>query len=354
MTNIKERHKYKPEDLYYQNLKKVNDSWCPLPWAQVAVHNSGEYRSCIQARTCKKTRGILKDNDNNIMRADTHAINDVRNAPLLKEVRKDMLDGKRHSMCVRCNDEDDAKMASRRRNAIREYYNKYNYDYWQAESSTMPDGTLVTDKSPVLEWDIRLGNLCNLRCRMCHPSESTQWYDEWFDTMFKGFKTDFTRLEFEKTKGKAKLINDIYSWNDTPHFFNQFDETAYNSRKIYFSGGEPTLVENMYTMLQKLIDDGVAKDMELEYNINLTNIPRRAIELWHKFKSVQIGGSIDGIGKTNNYRDYLSYICSTFARVPIIKNIDTLLSWGHGIINCSCGHDKLYHPSTITSISASI
>ena len=44
------------------------------------------------------------------------------NAPLLKEVRKDMLDGKRHSMCVRCNDEDDAKMNSRRRNAIREYY----------------------------------------------------------------------------------------------------------------------------------------------------------------------------------------------------------------------------------------
>ena len=99
-----------------------------MPWAQVAVHNSGEYRSCIQARSCKKTKGILKDENNKIMRAEVNTIDEVRNAPLLKDVRKDMLDGKRHSMCVRCNDEDDAKMNSRRRNAIREYYLKYGYD----------------------------------------------------------------------------------------------------------------------------------------------------------------------------------------------------------------------------------
>ncbi len=120
--------KTRPSDLYYKHLTKNNNSWCPVPWTQIAVHNSGEYRSCIQARTCKKTKGILKDENNKIMRADTHSIEDVRNAPLLKEVRKDMLDSKRHSMCIRCNEEDDAKMNSRRRYAIREYYNKYEYD----------------------------------------------------------------------------------------------------------------------------------------------------------------------------------------------------------------------------------
>ena len=184
------RHGYRPVDLYQDHISETNNSWCPLPWAQVAVHNSGEYRSCIQARSCRKTRGILRDENNRIMRAESNTIDEIRNAPLLKEVRKDMLDGKRHSMCVRCNNEDDAGMNSRRRNAIRDYYQKYDYDYWSAEASTMPDGTLITDKSPVLEWDIRLGNLCNLKCRMCHPSESTQWYEEWMDTMFKGFRTD--------------------------------------------------------------------------------------------------------------------------------------------------------------------
>ena len=297
----KKRHNYRPVDLYYQHVTKNNDSWCPLPWAQVAVHNSGEFRSCIQARACRKTKGILKDENDNIMRAETTSIDEVRNAPLLKEVRKDMLDGKRHSMCVRCNNEDDAKMNSRRRNAIREYYLKYDYDLFDSEASTEEDGTLVIKKAPVIEWDIRLGNLCNLRCKMCHPAESTQWYDEWFETQFKGFKTDFTQVELVKDKGKVKLKNDIYSWYGKSNFFEQFDSSSAGTRKIYFSGGEPTLVENMYDMLQKLIDSGIAKDMELEYNINLTNIPRRAIDLWHEFKEVTIGCSIDGVGKINEY-----------------------------------------------------
>ena len=27
--------------------------------------------------------------------------------------------------------------------------------------------------------DIRLGNMCNLKCRMCNPYASNQWLDEW-------------------------------------------------------------------------------------------------------------------------------------------------------------------------------
>lgn len=289
------------KELYHKHIKDMNNSWCPVPWGQVSVHNSGEYRSCIQARSCKKTRGILRDDNDNIMRADTHSIDEVRNSPLLKDVRKSMIQGKRHDMCVRCNREDDAGVPSRRRNATIEYYDKYNYDYWKALSHCHEDGELMLHESEVLEYDIRLGNLCNLKCRMCHPSESTQWYDEWFDTMFKGFNSDFTRVEMFRDDKKIKLKNDIYSWYDDSKFFDEVNKNSNSTRKIYFSGGEPTLVENMYDMLEKIIDSGMAKNIELEYNINLTNIPRRAIDVWHNFKQVTLGGSIDAVGKHNNY-----------------------------------------------------
>jgi organic radical activating enzyme len=294
------------KELYHKHIKDMNNSWCPVPWGQVSVHNSGEYRSCIQARSCKKTRGILRDDNNNIMRADTHSIDEVRNSPLLKDVRKSMIQGKRHDMCVRCNREDDAGVPSRRRNATIEYYDKYNYDYWKALSHCHDDGQLMLHESEVLEYDIRLGNLCNLKCRMCHPSESTQWYDEWFDTMFKGFNSDFTRVEMFRENKKIKLKNDIYSWYDDSKFFNEVNKNSNSTRKIYFSGGEPTLVENMYDMLEKIIDSGMAKNIELEYNINLTNIPRRAIDVWHNFKQVTLGGSIDAVGEYNNYIRYPS------------------------------------------------
>lgn len=293
------------KELYHKHIKDMNNSWCPIPWGQISVHNSGEYRSCIQARSCKKTRGILRDKNGTVMRADTHSINDVRNSPLLKEVRKSMLEGKQHEMCIRCNREDATDVPSRRRNAIRDYYVKYNYDIWKSMSSTNNDGSIYEDH-PVIEYDIRLGNLCNLKCRMCHPSESTQWYDEWFDTMFKGFKSDFTQVKMIKENNKVKLQDDIYGWYNNSNFYEQMFEKSNHLRKIYLSGGEPTLVENMYDLLQRFIDQGWAKDIELEYNINLTNIPRRAIELWHNFKQVTLGGSIDAVGEYNNYIRYPS------------------------------------------------
>ena len=40
---------------------------------------------------------------------------------------------------------------------------------------------------------------------------------------FTGFKSDFTQLKFEKTKGKAKLKNDIFSWYEKGNFFEQFE-----------------------------------------------------------------------------------------------------------------------------------
>ena len=193
MTVKKElTHLYHDYDLYYEKVKSENPSWCPVPWGQVTVHNSGDYRICPQSRTCPKTRGLLTQEDGKQMRADTHTMDEVRNAPLYKDLRKTMMEGKQHSVCKRCNQEDDLNMASRRRNAIREYYDRYNFDIYKAQSATMEDGTLVIDKSPVLEYDIRIGNLCNLRCKMCNPGESTKWYDEWMDTMFSGFKSDFT------------------------------------------------------------------------------------------------------------------------------------------------------------------
>tara|TARA_B100000941_G_scaffold263258_1_gene216540 strand:- start:65 stop:967 length:903 start_codon:yes stop_codon:yes gene_type:complete len=109
-----------------------------------------------------------------------------------------------------------------------------------------------------------------------------------------------------KEKNKVKLKNDIYSWYENSKFYEQMFNNSKNLRKIYLSGGEPTLVENMYDLLQKFIDNDWAKDIELEYNINLTNIPRRAIELWHHFKLVTLGGSIDAVGEHNNYIRYPS------------------------------------------------
>ena len=273
----------------------MSDTFCPIPWIFQAVRNNGDVRICCQANVTKN-QGVVRHPDGTSYNAGKDNMADARTADFMNVVRKNMLEGRWSEECGRCKSEEDSGLTSRR-----QYEQHWNFKLEDAIKVTNTDGSINTNDVPLVYYDLRFGNLCNLKCRMCHPSESTQWYNEWFDTMFKGFKTDFTRIEMEKDKTKAKLKNDIYKWNDIPYFFNEFDSSASGTRKIYFSGGEPTLVENMYTMLKKLIDAGISKDMELEYNINLTNIPRKAIELWHEFKSVQIGGSIDGIGEINDF-----------------------------------------------------
>ena len=68
------------------------------------------------------------------------------------------------------------------------------------------------------------------------------------------------------------------------------------------AGGEPMMIERHYEFLQKCIDSDHAKNMIIEYNTNMTNLPNRVLEMWTKFKQVRVGASIDGIGDVLEYQ----------------------------------------------------
>ena len=89
--------------------------------------------------------------------------------------------------------------------------------------------------------------------------------------------------------------------------------------EITFVGGEPTLHEDMYNLLDKLVEKGYSKNIRLKITSNLTNIQQRLIESFNSFKSVVINGSIDGVDKFNDYIRHPS------DWQTINKNIDKLL-----------------------------
>ena len=79
------------------------------------------------------------------------------------------------------------------------------------------------------------------------------------------------------------------------------DDNIEQIRKLYIVGGEPLMIDRHYEFLQKCVDQGHAKNIIVEYNTNLTNIPQRAWDVWKHFKQVNIGASIDGVGDINYY-----------------------------------------------------
>ena len=282
-------------------IMKTHPGFCPVPWKHTAINNNGDFRMCVQATTHRPERGVLTTDDKMKMRVETHSITDSRNAPLLKEVRKDMLEGNRSRHCLRCNREDDANQRSRRDLEINLNFKEFTLE--DAQAVTAEDGSIVHEDVHITSSDIRLSNFCNLKCRMCGPTESHSWYDDWTKIKSEKFESHGTHLELEKGAKNRFHIKGFnpYAWVNNVDIYEMFSKQTPGMREIHISGGEPLIIDEHYKLLETYVKEGVAKNIKLDYNTNFTNIPKKFLDIWPNFREVDVGGSIDGYGKLNDY-----------------------------------------------------
>ena len=77
-------------------------------------------------------------------------------------------------------------------------------------------------------------------------------------------------------------------------------------RKIYITGGEPTLIKHNTDFLGECIKQGYGDKIQIFLNTNCTNLNRRFLDIIQQFENVIINASLDGIGETNEYIRYPS------------------------------------------------
>lgn len=220
----------------------------------------------------------------------THTIEEIHNSEFTRNIRKQFLAGEEPVECDRCWIKEDNGSGSRRTFTNKAYKDIIDYD--KAVQLTAPDGS--TTQMPIY-WDLRFGNLCNLKCVMCSPHSSSMWYKDWAKiNNVNHFYDDGIRIEIND-KNDAN-----YDWWKSEHFWEQF-ESIDQLQHVYLVGGEPTIIEQHYTFLQKLIDKGVSRNITLEYDTNITNVHQRAVEQWAHFKKVVLQCSIDDFGEQNDY-----------------------------------------------------
>ena len=279
-------------------------TFCPLPWNSINMRNNGDLRICCNTNSYSPQRGIMKKEDGTPYNAGKDDWDEARNAEILKEVRASMMKGEWHPECERCRQEEINGIRSRR-----EYEND-DWGKWFGDISlekvlphTQEDGTIDAKSLPVEFIDIRYGNFCNLKCRMCGPTDSHQWYDDYVKTTGKTeYKDTHERIKLQKND-KGRWFTDQYDWfQNNNRYWSNFEQYAPNAKKLYIVGGEPLIIEEHQESLERLVASGKSKDIQLEYNSNLTMVPDRLIHLWEQFKQIRIGVSIDGIGDVFNYQ----------------------------------------------------
>lgn len=272
-----------------------NDTFCPIPWIFQAVRNNGDIRICCQANVTKN-QGVVRKDNSDPFNAGNDNMELARNSTLMKEVRKNMLVGVWSDECGRCKSEEESGLNSRR---------QYELENWKF---TVDDARAVTNKDGIIfdsklkYYDLRFGNLCNLACRMCGPTDSHTWYEQWTEYHQSNSYQDTHGIVMLERNDKGRLHTEDYNWHGSESFWSQIEKNIPNIEHVYMAGGEPMMIERHYEFLQKCIDSDHAKNMIIEYNTNMTNLPNRVLEMWTKFKQVRVGASIDGIGDVLEYQ----------------------------------------------------
>ena len=203
------------------------------------------------------------------------------NSDYIKKVRLDMLDGKTPDACQVCDKFEESNTISHRLQVNQRFhlYSKL-FDY------TNDDGSV---NNPPFYLDIRFGNLCNFKCRMCGPEASSSWYKE--NQQLKIFKSTYDKAVFDP-------------WTNNESLWADVDKIKSHIKLIYFAGGEPFVQEGHYKLLEFLVNNNCT-NVELEYNTNLSydsKFKSYDIEdLWRHFKSIQLWPSIEGFKERAEY-----------------------------------------------------
>lgn len=287
---------------------------CPIPWMSQSLRANGDIRICCQAQHGPQ-QGLCKDNNGKVLNAKNSNLNDARNSQLSKDVRSSMINGEWHPECRRCQTEEDAGMFSRRHvenkiwmvNGYEQIKLEDRFTWEELLSHTCEDGTIDVDAIDNKFFDLRFGNLCNLKCRMCGPTDSSMWYNDQAKLWGDSYSDSHGIVKLIKnSKGKYFPEEDVYNWHENKEYWEQMERFIPQIKKLYVVGGEPLMIDQHYNFLQKCVDRGYAKDIIVEYNSNITNIPERAWNIWKNFRRIGIGASIDAVGDLNRYIRYPS------------------------------------------------
>ena len=209
----------------------------------VATNAAGSFRLCCNSNP--QTNQIKNPENGKPYKIYKHTVEEVWNSPQYKEFRRQFINGEMPKTCERCYREEEAGIRSPRFG--------FNEKWWN-------DTVKVEEEIPVdIRYvDLRLGNLCNLKCRMCNPWASSMWVKDWNEVVGTAKLDPDFPLEGET----LEFMNTMTEWPDFKRTGLNFHDIAHTVEEIYLTGGEPTLAKkpstNYWTTVLRMISQAIS------------------------------------------------------------------------------------------------
>lgn len=257
-------------------MKIPHEKFCVLPWVSIEASPIGTVRPC-----CLAIDEIV-DNNGNKFKLNQASFQDIQNSSHMRTLREQFLAGEQPQTCRRCWNEERAGRKSKRMHTLDRLKHMGISEDWTA------------DAKPLMFLDLKLGNICNLKCRICGSWSSSQ-----FATEELNFIID---KEEKKTSFHYQMLKDGAWPRESEQFWSQLDSAMSEVRYIEFTGGEPFMIREHFDLLKRLVERNYAHQIEIHYNTNGTQYPEEAEEIWQYFKHVEIAFSIDDVGARFEYQ----------------------------------------------------
>lgn len=247
------------------------DTRCILAETSLSLHNGGH------VSICNGSRQMFSNDEGTTLTLDKHSLNEAWTSPTRLEIKTALSNNIPHDNCVDCWIKEAAGFPSMR----------------QIHNENLREILPIKTQPRVLI--LKPGNVCNLGCRHCDSKVSTGWYRD-------DYAVNFSNLNYNQYLEKFKITKNSYidsniNWKIIKDWSKQIMHWD-----LY--GAEPLLIKPILDSLQESVDNNTAANQTVHINTNGTVWRDEFIDLFKKFKSVNLDISVDGI---NNQFEYLRH-----------------------------------------------
>lgn len=260
-------------------------TFCMHPFTGLATREDGAIQACCRSHPV----GFIQKN----------TLEEIWNNNTMRRIRNQVLNNERPPECDPCFKLEDQGVESLRRRHIAGIIPEARINLYPDALTDLGLDYSMPFEIPTME--LKLNNLCNLKCRMCHPGDSTSWND-WYAVKdyYKDTGKVIYNLVEEHDLEKKPLLD---KFDDNPNWWSSLEKNLPHFRRVEFAGGEPLMDPQHYRILDMLKPYG--NQIEIKYATNGTTLGikgnRNIQDYWPHFRSVAVNVSIDGIGDVYNY-----------------------------------------------------
>jgi hypothetical protein len=259
-----------------QPIYNANESLCAHVWSGFHGNPDGTVRVCCEYKD------LITDESNIAFNIKKHTVGEIVNSAYMQRLRQQFRTNGMPDNCNKCAMYEKNGGTSKRVLSKFKLTNLYHNIDWEKD--------VIEDKELFLGG--HLGNLCNLKCRIC---------SEQFSTQIAAEKIQFAEnWNLVKQNIKQYLIEG--NWKHSGDFFwPKIKDQDFVFSNFEILGGEPLMMQSNLDFMQYLIDTGHSKNCIFEFVTNGTHYPK-IFDQADQFQRFWITLSIDDLGSRFEYQ----------------------------------------------------